>query len=166
MIKVAFLGTQSTGKTMRAKALSKSNNLLLVTESARSCPLPINKKASRNAQLFIFSTQLQREIEQMDMAEKFDMSGVVCDRSLLDPLIYSFDRGHADLVELLMPFTKKWMKTYSKLYWCRPAKGSTPEKDGVRCADWIWQKRIDRVFETFIKDILCLKVEEINTTKE
>ena len=161
-MKVAFLGAQSTGKTERAKALSKSDNLLLVTEAARSCPLPINRQASREAQLFIFATQLKKEIEQAVVAERYDMNGIVCDRSLLDPLVYSLDRGFAEIVELFLPFTRKWMETYDVLYWCRPAKGSSPKTDGIRCGDLVWQTRIDRRFEAFIKDILCLKAEVIN----
>ena len=161
-MKVAFLGAQSTGKSIRAKAFSKENNLMLVTEVARSCPLPINRQASREAQLFIFATQLKTEIELSATAEKFGMDGIVCDRSILDSLIYSLDRGFGDVVELFLPFTRKWMETYDKLIWCRPAKGSSPKADGVRCSDLVWQTRIDRRFETFIKDILCLKVETIN----
>ena len=161
IIKIAFMGTQSTGKTSRAKKMSKADNLLLVTEAARSCPLPINRQATKEAQIYIFTTQLQREIEEMAMAENFDMGGIVCDRSLLDSLVYSADRGFSDLVDLLLPFIRKWLKTYSKLFWCRPAPGSSPELDGVRCADWIWQKQIDKRFETFIEDILCLNVEII-----
>ena len=161
-VKVAFLGTQSTGKTKRAKAYSKKNNLLLVTGAARSCPLPINLQASRAAQIFIFATQIEMEIEQSAISDKYAMDGIVCDRSLLDPLVYSLDRGFGGLVELLLPFTRKWMETYDKLYWCRPAKGSSPKADGVRCSNLIWQTRIDRRFEAFIKDILCLNVETID----
>ena len=163
MLKVGFMGTQSTGKSTRAKALSKEFGFALVTEAARSCPLPINKRVSRTAQLYIYSKVLQLEIEQMTHAERYDIPGIVCDRTLLDPLVYSFDRGFTDLVDLFLPFTRKWMVTYTKLFWCRPAKGSTPEVDGVRCSDWIWQKKIDRKFETFIQDVLCLNVEVIDS---
>ena len=166
MLKIAFIGTHSTGKTLRAKKLSKEKGLYLVTESARSCPLPINKQASREAQLYIISTQLQREITQMHFAERFAANGIVCDRSLLDPLVYSLDRGYGDLVELLIPFTRKWMKTYSKLYWCRPEKGTKPVNDGVRYPDVMWQRRIDRRFETFIRDLFCLDVEVIDKKEE
>lgn len=165
MVKVAIIGAQSTGKSLRAKDLSKKGNLLLMPEVARSCPLPINKEASRNTQLYIFATQLQKEIEQMVKAEKSGMNGIVCDRSLLDTLVYSIDGGFDDITELLLPLTRKWMNTYTKIYWCRPAKGSFPENDGIRCSDFLWQKKIDRIFEKLIKDIFCLNVEIINDKK-
>ena len=160
-IKIAFLGTQSTGKSLRAKALSKKENLVLVTGAARSCPLPINLKASKEAQLYIFSTQIQWEIAQMAAAKQLGSNGIVCDRCILDAFVYSADRGFIDLVQLLLPFTEKWLKTYSKLFWCRPALGSSPKSDGVRCSDRIWQKRIDSIFEGFVRDLLCLDVEVI-----
>ena len=166
MIKIAFIGAQSTGKTMRAKKLSKEKGLLLVTEAARSCPLPINQKATREAQIYIFATQLQREIIQMAIAERYKMDGIVCDRSLLDSLVYSLDRGYEEIVDLFLPFTRRWMKTYTEIYWCRPAKGTKPQSDGVRCSNIIWQRRIDRRFETFIRDVLCLDVKMIDSEME
>ena len=166
MVKIAFIGAQSTGKTTRAKKLSKEKGLLLVTEAARSCPLPINQKATREAQIYIFATQLQREIIQMAIAERYKMDGIVCDRSLLDSLVYSLDRGYKEIVDLFLPFTERWMRTYAKLYWCRPAKNSIPENDGVRCSDLVWQKRIDRRFEDFIRRIPCLDVEVIDSKLE
>ena len=163
MLKVGFMGTQSTGKTERAKALSKEYGLYLVTEAARSCPLPINKGATRTAQLYIYSKVLLSEIEQSVMAERYAAPGIVCDRTLLDPLVYAQDRGYDDLVDLFLPFTRKWMKTYNKLFWCRPEEGSRPEDDGMRCSDWVWQRRIDRRFETFVRGILCLNVKVIDS---
>ena len=160
-VKIAFIGTHSTGKTIRAEKISAEKGLVLLTGMARSCPLPINEVASKEAQLYIWSRQLSEEIRSMALSDR----GIVCDRSLLDSLVYAYDRGYEDIVENFLPFTRKWMNTYTELYWCRPAPGTTPEKDGVRSDDWIWQQRIDRQFALFIEDILSLEVEEISSVE-
>ena len=159
MIKIAFLGTHSTGKTTRAKTLSKEKGYILVTEAARSCPLPVNRKASRSAQLYIFSTQLRNEIEQMAWAEKTGAPGIVCDRSIVDSLIYSADRGYSDLVDMLTPLARKWLKTYTKLYWCRPKPGTVPTKDKFRETDPLWQLAIDAIFERMLGDVFGIYPE-------
>ena len=160
MIKIAYCGTHSTGKTTRAKAVSKERGYIMVTEAARSCPFPINRKASRKAQLYIFTKQIQNELEAEAWAERTNAPGIVCDRSILDSIVYSLDRGYTGLANMLTPFAQAWMKTYTKIYWCRPKPDTVPERDGVRDLDPLWQHRIDRLFESVI-NIFRIKYEEI-----
>ncbi len=159
MIKIAFLGTHSTGKTTRAKNLSREKGYILVTEAARSCPLPINRQASREAQLYIFTKQIQSEIEQKALSEKIGAPGIVCDRTVIDNLVYAMDRGFTDLVEMLIPLARQWTKTYTKIYWCRPKPGMTPERDGIRDPNPLWQIRIDRRFDAMLSNVFGIHPE-------
>ena len=136
---------------------TQENGLDLVPEVARRCPLPLNQQATRDSQLYIWAGQIKDETEKMYLSKR----DIVCGRSLLDSVVYSYDRGYNDLVDFFLPFTRKWMQTYSNLYWCRPAPDTHPVADGVRSGDWLYQKRIDREFELFIQDILCLPNIEI-----
>ena len=160
MIKVAFIGAHSTGKTEKSRSYAKEHGYLRVPEAARTCPFPINRQASRETQLYIWSSQLVLELDQIHWAEETGVEGIVCDRSLLDPFIYSVDRGFAGLVDDMLPLTRDWMKTYTKIYFVRPLNNIV-KRDGIRDTDPLWRTRIDRLFETWIKN-LGLIVEEIH----
>src|SRR5512146_1552489 len=83
-MKLAFIGTHGVGKTTLcydlAAALKRQGvNVDMVKEVARLSPLPINRKTSLEAQLWILTTQIAEEIRSAAQHEV-----VICDRSVLD----------------------------------------------------------------------------------
>jgi nicotinamide riboside kinase len=146
-IKLAFLGTQGTGKTTAvmdlATRLKKAGyDVDVVTEVARKSPYPINEGATVQSQLWIFANMLNQEI-----ISKADIT--IYDRTLLDVFEYTFRISHDD-AELLRPFIQEWMKTYDLLFYMEPRVGYL-KKDGKRSTDKKFQKVIKDMMETDIE---------------
>ncbi len=139
--KVAFIGTHGVGKTtlcfeLAARLKRLDRRVDMVKEVARSCPLPLNRDTTVDAQSWILHTQVAREIET---AQEQDF--LVCDRSVLDNYAYlvakfgrrvPYDNVVAD-----------WLKSYTLLAWVPVVQ--TPRYDGVRDTDLIYQQRIHEV---------------------
>ena len=88
MVKLAFIGTHGVGKTtlcfdLGAVLKKRGLHVDLVKEVARLSPLPINRKTSLEAQMWILTTQIAEEIRSAAHHEV-----VVCDRSVLDNYAY------------------------------------------------------------------------------
>ena len=139
--KIAFIGTHGVGKTtlcfeLAARLKRLDRRVDMVKEVARSCPLPLNRDTTVDAQSWILHTQVAREIET---AHEQDF--LVCDRSVLDNYAYlvakfgrraPFDNVVAD-----------WLKSYALLAWVPVVE--TPRYDGVRDTDITYQRRIHEV---------------------
>lgn len=152
-MKIGIMGTHGAGKTtfaLRMVAELKKNhpgeNVGMLTEVARQCPFTINKNTTREAQLWIFHMQIPAEIE---MAAKNEI--LVCDRTILDPLVYAQWAGFADLVDAYLPIAIDWAGTYDEIYWARPGSGRLTD-DGFRSVDTGFQKEIDRIFAAWFRD--------------
>src|SRR3989338_7998893 len=92
-IKIAIVGTHSTRKTtlchlLIGKLKEKRKDVSYLAELATSCPLPINKDASVDAQLWILLSQIKGEVELE--AKPFEY--IVLDRCILDNYVY-FERA-------------------------------------------------------------------------
>jgi len=102
-MKIGFMGTHGTGKTTRARAMAAqlkakdpAKRLTLLSDVARSCPLPVNEKTSDLARRWIFHRQMTREVECVAQNDI-----VVCDRTILD-MAYARRAGF-DFVEIYLP---------------------------------------------------------------
>jgi nicotinamide riboside kinase len=139
--KIAFIGTHGVGKTtlcfeLAARLKRLDRRVDMVKEVARSCPLPLNRDTTVDAQSWILHTQVAREIETAQ-----DQDFLVCDRSVLDNYAYlvanfgrrpPFDNVVAD-----------WLRSYSLLAWVPVVE--SPRFDGVRDTDLTYQRRIHEV---------------------
>lgn len=92
---IGISGAHGTGKTQaalcRAQAIKGEFPELRVgvlMEIAAECPLPINRDASEDAQLWIFTAQIARELEMMN---HYDL--IVCDRTPADSIAYTWCLG-------------------------------------------------------------------------
>ena len=163
-MKIGIMGTHGTGKTTMAKQMAETLRATgirtgVLTGVARSCPWPINRAGTEDAQRWIYHTHMIRELEYSRIFE-----AVYCDRTVLDSLVYSRVLGFEDLVEDYLPAALRWLATYDALFWMRP-RGGWLVDDGVRDTDEEFQRRVDREFGCLI-DMHNIPVTEIKDDME
>ena len=148
MAKIAFIGSHGVGKTtlcydLGAVLKKRGRHVDIVKEVARLSPLPINRKTSLEAQLWILTTQIAEEIRSAAHHE-----AVVCDRSVLDNYAYLvFAAGRQRWLE---PLVNRWMRTYDLLFKV-PISGSA-SADGVRDTDEFFMRQIDRLVDELVEE--------------
>ena len=139
-MKIAFVGSHGVGKTtlcfdLAAQLKRRGINVDMVKEVARHSPLPVNQKTTREAQLWILTTQVAEEIRASSHSDV-----VVCDRAALDNYAYFFLAcGRDPAVE---KFVEMWMKTYDLLI--RVPVLAEVKEDGFRDTDTVFVREIDR----------------------
>jgi len=147
-MKLAFIGTHGVGKTTLcydlASVLKRQGiSVDMVKEVARLSPLPINRKTSLEAQMWILATQIAEEIRS---GSQHDV--VVCDRSALDNYAYlTFACGRQKPIER---FVDHWMKSYDVLFKV-PICGAA-SADGVRDTDEFFMRNIDQLVDTLLAE--------------
>ncbi len=139
-MKIAFVGSHGVGKTtlcfdLAAQLKRRGLNADMVKEVARGSPLPVNRKTSREAQLWILTTQVAEEIRALSHS-----SVVVCDRAALDNYAYFFLACGRDAA--VEKFVDMWMKTYDLLI--RVPVIAQPQDDGFRDTDAVFVREVDR----------------------
>jgi nicotinamide riboside kinase len=139
-MKIAFVGSHGVGKTtlcfdLAAQLKRRGLNDDMVKEVARASPLPVNRKTSREAQLWILTTQVAEEIRAFSHS-----SIVVCDRAALDNYAYFFLACGRDAA--VEKFVDMWMKTYDLLI--RVPVLNQPQDDGFRDTDAVFVREVDR----------------------
>lgn len=147
-MKIAFIGTHGTGKTTLSYSLTGELkklgiNAMMITETARKCPLPINKDCAFASQLWIMTTQICQEIELQSV-----YNDIVCDRSVLDGYVYALVTGCANLT--LEKLAEDWIKTYDYLFKVpitRPLSA-----DGIRSMDDTFQRAVDETMDKVLKE--------------
>jgi thymidylate kinase len=158
LLKIAFIGTHGVGKTtlcydVGAVLKKKGLHVDLVKEVARLSPLPINRKTSLEAQLWILTTQIAEEIRSAAQHEV-----VICDRSVLDNYAYLvFAAGRQRWLE---PLVNRWMKSYDLLFKVPISGGAAA--DGVRDTDEFFMRQIDRLVDELVAErgLSCERLPE------
>ena len=151
-MKIAFIGTHGVGKTTLAYELCnelKKQHLDVgfIDEIARRCPFPINEGTSLEAQTWILTTTISRELELNKI-----YPNIICDRSVLDNYVYLFHKfGH---VAELHGLVRYWVRTYDLLFRV-PVTREYLQPDGVRSVAFEFQEMIDE------KLIQLLKQDEV-----
>jgi thymidylate kinase len=147
-MKLAFIGTHGVGKTtlcydLAASLKRQGINVDMVKEVARLSPLPINRKTSLEAQMWILTTQVAEEIRS---ASQHDV--VVCDRAVLDNYAYlTFACGQHKPIERFVDY---WMKSYDLLFKV-PISGEAAA-DGVRDTDEFFMRAIDQLVDKLLAE--------------
>ncbi len=140
-MKIAFIGTHGVGKTTLAYELCnelKKQHLDVgfIDEIARRCPFPINEETSLEAQTWILTTTICREMEMNKI-----YPNIICDRSVFDNYIYLFHKfGH---IPELHGLARYWVKTYDLLFKV-PFTRKYLQPDGVRSVAFEFQETIDQ----------------------
>jgi hypothetical protein len=150
MEKIAIIGTHGVGKTKLANALKsfllkKGKKVELVEEVVRKSPLPINEFQTIKTTLWIVLEQIQDEI----LAESKNPDYIICDRSVIDPLIYQLyrdEKSHLN-IDKLSSYVYEYQSTYDKIFIVLPSDKPIIG-DGVRSTDKDLQIEIDRLFRS------------------
>lgn len=157
-MKVALIGTHGVGKTTLAFDIcglvkKAGQNVELVTEVARRCPLVINESTTLEAQLWILHTQIADELQGGQRAPY-----VLCDRSVLDNYCYLVNRcGRQPQLE---PWLVHWLETYDLLVGVPMVRESIYSDgfrqpvlaDGIRATDRAFQQRIDALLKELLSE--------------
>ncbi len=155
-LKIAFVGPHGVGKTTLCFELAARMKRLdlrvdMVKEVARSCPLPLNRDTTVEAQAWILHSQIAREIEEMVHHDV-----IVCDRAVLDNYAYLVEKfGRIPVFDDLIA---SWLPTYGLLVKVPIVEG--PRFDGIRDTKSDYQQSIDRVIESLLKDfrVECVRL--------
>lgn len=158
MVKIGFCGSFNSNKTKNAIELAKQNNYTLIQNASKKCPHEIGENISRDAQLYIISEQLHSEIKAQSACEKDNIKGIVCDGTILDPIVYSLSKNYTDLVDMFMPFAHMWWNTYSTVYWCHPKVDVVNYKS-------VWKITLDRLYEKFSLTFTMTEVNNLGMNK-
>jgi nicotinamide riboside kinase len=145
-MKIALIGTHGIGKTtlcfdLAARLKRRNNDVELVREVARRCPMPINETTTSSAQAWILHTQIAEEL-----AASADHDVVIADRSVLDNYCYMVHAsGTSAFWETIIA---EWLPTYDLLL--HVPLWSKPSFDGIRAVDPRFQREIEVLLEDLI----------------
>ena len=164
-IKIALSGIHGNGKTtlcgkMRSVFESSGKSVYLVKESARECPFPISENTSVEAQKWIWEEHIKEE----NCGHESDCNIIICDRTLLDNLIYYkyLLKNNPDPVfEALTDYTQKWMKTYDYIS-VLPMNPEFIVNDGVRITDINKTIEINELFIKYLKPYENIDINRFN----
>jgi hypothetical protein len=164
-VKIGVMGAHGCGKTTLVAGivddLSKGPGLIVVSagEVARECPHGINEEMTLESSRWMIQAQVEIESASVKIADI-----VVCDRTIIDPLIYAewmFDRtGDTDwrlFINARIGLALDWFNSYDFVFWCRPWYESMVQRclwlkdaDGVRSQCLSFQRDIDMIFERYV----------------
>ena len=148
-MKIGFIGSQGSGKTttiyqLGADLKKEKLDVFVLTEVARSCPLPINEETTRKAQLWIMGKLITRE-----QSSKGEV--LIGDRTILDVFAYSY-RVDPEFFEPFKPFVKKYMETYDVVFYL-PPNDKFLLKDGFRSTNKEFRDEIDKILKDLIVEL-------------
>lgn len=141
-MKVAIIGTHSTGKTTILNAVAheltrQGKTVIILPEYARLCPFPIHEQTTLTAQMWIQHQQREQE-------KKYDSPDVIllCDRASIDNLAY-LERVSGDQdISRVKRAAIAHAKTYTHIF--KTQKLSIEAKaDGVRSTDKEFRDEMD-----------------------
>ena len=167
--KIGITGTHGSGKTTKAKELfdrfvDVNKTIIVVDEVARSCP---HELGTIEAQEWIWHEQMSREKHAMTQ----DVDVVICDRTVLDNLMYYRDLLDYNGNEIknylaaaikwwdLLDEAKDWMPTYNQVIRLPLNLEWLQADDPIRPKDVEYARRIDALFDRFVQSYVTGELE-------
>lgn len=148
-MKIAIIGTHSTGKTTIIKNLQqllrqKGHEVTVLQELARECPLPINEQSSLDAQKWILLNQISRET-----GIDHDGSMFITDRATIDNFAYMYRVASPLSIDHFERAAAEHMKSYDFVFKTRKLEAPAKE-DGIRTTDLEFRDMIDRLINLLL----------------
>lgn len=146
--KIAFIGSHGIRKTSAvagfAATVSRAGQSWdLVREVVRDNPLGLNESATPEAQLWVLTTQISRELE---LAPKVDI--LISDRSVVDNYAYFLrTAGRRDPYDL-SSFIAAWARSYTLVVRLRPDVELVA--DGVRSTSDAFRDEIEGILDEIL----------------
>lgn len=148
-MKIAIIGTHSTGKTTLCKLLlaelqMRGYKAKLLPEFARKCPFPINEETTLEAQAWIQEEQIKQEA--LLHKEKEIM---ICDRASIDNLAYMQAAAKGSDI---LPFTNTAIAhagSYAHLF-KTSCLNLAAKEDGIRTTDGAFRSKIDEEISSLL----------------
>ncbi|MCL5113592.1 MAG: ATP-binding protein [Patescibacteria group bacterium] len=154
IIKIAFVGTSSTGKTTLLweykKKMSGNRSIVFVHEAARDFFKEnphITERFAKEIQGQVQSAVLAREQEAHNSGARV----IICDRSVIDAVVYVRSTGDRKGAKELLEKVKFWIPTYTKFLLLNPVDVKY-EKDEVRQEDENTRQAFHKAFLEFFKE--------------
>ena len=157
MKKYAFVGTHGAGKTTLVNTLrdrflreAVGETIEVVNEVARSCPFAISDKVSGKhglEQTYIWITleQIQQELVHAQSNPDY----MLCDRCVLDPLMY-YDGPTDDFLENMYEMALEWRHlSYDKVFLLYTSNDMRIVDDNRRCMDAEFRDKINKSFKDY-----------------
>ena len=143
-MKIAIIGTHSTGKTTLLEHLSavfkeQGKEVIILPEFARLCPFPINENTTLEAQKWILLSQITEE-NKLDHKDKILLS----DRATIDNFAYMYRIEKSDAIENFERCAVAHMRTYDFVFKTQKLSLAAKE-DGIRTTDLEFRDMIDRL---------------------
>lgn len=117
-LKIAFLGGPGVGKTTLINHFRAIDEVTVVDEAARDyfTLYPDVDRSAYETQELLLAHIKERE----SAASAFGKKLIVCDRSIVDPLVYLYHYGQKNEAQELIATVKDYIKSYHKLYLLDP----------------------------------------------
>ncbi|MDR0445011.1 MAG: ATP-binding protein [Puniceicoccales bacterium] len=159
--KCLITGTHGCGKSTLSHRIGSElkrngHNAIVISETARECPFPINKGQTLNSTLFIALRQAVKELE----AIAHGYTHLVLDRGVLDSFIYSEATRQGTISELekaIQGALTTWSRQeYDQVIFLRCDSRDAPQalqEDGIRETDRAFTQKIDELFEKMIAKV-------------
>lgn len=141
-MKIAIIGTHSTGKTTILNAVAheltrRGKTVVILPEYARLCPFPINEQTTLTAQLWIQHQQKEQE-KEFDRPDIF----LLCDRASIDNLAYLERIAGTEDISRVKRAAIAHAKTYAHIFKTHKLPLEA-EADGIRATDRAFRDEMD-----------------------
>lgn len=171
--KIAVTGVQGGGKSHLCNHLkdvieAMGNKVALISEVTEHCPYRINKNATADTQEWLWHEQLKQEL----IAQNSGMDVIVCDRSLIDHLVYMkriLDKKrnvHQKHIEsnygMLYAITVEWMTSYDYVVRLPLDFDRLKSKNNaLRDSGVMFAKEIDRLFDEVVSPFVNIHKDDL-----
>jgi len=143
--KIAFIGSHGIRKTTAALAFASAiqragRSVEFAREVVRDNPLGINEGATSEAQLWVLTSQIRRELELSRKAEC-----LVTDRGVMDNFAYYLRASGGEDPFDVEPLVRKWSRTYDLVVRLTP--DVEIRADGVRSTSDRFRDEIEAILD-------------------